>query len=143
MAAVAATVGGVSLAYGLKAEATGWTCFGASFLVGGGVFVRLCPVIRYRDLRSKKRTHRAPKKISLILRTCITNRKQAYIMWLGIICVLVAGLLGNEFSRNLLEYRWMNSVLKVRCIYGIWTVILMLLTGALIYVFRDKIRKDG
>jgi hypothetical protein len=120
------------LAYGLK-ESTMCAWIGGLLLVFNSFIVRVCPDFRYRSVTYKKVT-----KIRQILTTCITKRIQMYSMLVCIILIVLGGFFAHEYIRYMPLFGWFDSVWKVWCIFGLCVFIVLLITGILTYVFRDK-----
>jgi hypothetical protein len=131
-AAFVATVGGALLAYGLK-ESTTCAWIGGFLLLGGGFTVRICPDFMYRYVSYKK-----VSTIRQVLTTCINKRIQIYLMLVFIILIVVGGFLAHEYIRSMPLFGRVDSVWKVWCIFGFYVFIVLLITGIVTYVFRDK-----
>ena len=65
------------------------------------------------------------------------NKKQLASMWAGII-LIVLPLFGNIFFVDDYLYSYSNSIFKL----SLWAISVVLVTGGLIYTFRDKKQKD-
>ena len=59
-------------------------------------------------------------------------------MLVCIFLVVIGGSLANEYIIYMPLFGWLDTVLKVRCIFALWVFIVLLITGVVIYIFRDK-----
>ena len=134
-------VGGVIFSLGLK-EGSIWATVIGGIVVGFGFMGRLLPDFRYRHI---KFSYKKATTIKRVLGTCITNRKQMNSVWLCMILTIIGGLLANEYIQNadFPRYRWLDSAYDVMCMFGLWVFLVFLLTGGLIYAFRDNNAKAG